>query len=991
MESNSRSIAAKCAKVALLLIAVAGFLVSDVRLPIFYENGLGSSIFPPVLVGVVVMTLGAELFGWVYSGLLVPGFIAPIIILEPRSAVLMAVEAILSYLFVLGLSTLGTKTDLWSEFFGRERFFAILIVSVGVRLLLEAAVLPHLGILISGEVSSVGFVFVPLLANMFWNSGLRKTFWPVSCSIFLTWLITRYLLIEHTNFSLSRLNLIYEAASIEFASGAKSQIILLTAAYLASRSNILYGWDFNGILVPSLLALVVVYPTKYVATLVEAISVLLIAKFIASRKRFETTTIEGPRKTLFLFTISFLVKMVIDATLGLRWPGLTAIDFYGFGYILSTLMAAKMWQKGASIVLLPILRTSLFAALVGNVLGFTLSFIGKQEIVASTDARARVLRMHSKELSRQLLLSKMRLNSKEVVTPDRYLQFARLFEQLSESQNSGRQDFERYVAELVSLDCELVLFVNDDGTTSDILLREVKENAGFGFVLFSAKPHNSLLIYALDAHRNLGSLQLADKLYRKLGAGILIATEKSEVGNLLCARSEMAVLELRSRVSMTAVTTVNVKNCLPEALSLTELRSLLGDFNLVTDAPLIGSSEGYVQLIASQAKIDSVLAAPEEVENAYLVEWFFRQRRAVSSVNIAPDEAKFYDEELLRSLLIGADTPSVRSAAKTTGYQLLSFRSGDVTANFDNLAAYKVLRSVVGNQTTVVINKRRSGLPVIIEVPRPFSEPNALLFAFQLMDYLDAWALIISGSDENDALFDIAHRRVQSLMSSAGQFPLVVQVRSSIGERYDVVLNAGFELTDISALTPAASKFVEKLQYIGQKIAFYDGSLEMLRYAGKQNTQARYSARFPKSFLTLWKLTPLPVSLYEEAQLSRKRLAMLGVSQLVGDFRKWATTQKRLARPTDISDVISALARYSRYHNINDLEEALSIARRIGFTTICYYDGPSCQTFLVLLYGDKLAYVLRLSLLADDKIFKGANDLDRFVYDEKLVGLRFNE
>jgi xanthine/uracil permease len=65
------------------LLLVGFFLASNINLPLFYENGLVHSVFPPVLIGIIILTLGSELFGWTYSGLLVPGFLVTVLIVEP--------------------------------------------------------------------------------------------------------------------------------------------------------------------------------------------------------------------------------------------------------------------------------------------------------------------------------------------------------------------------------------------------------------------------------------------------------------------------------------------------------------------------------------------------------------------------------------------------------------------------------------------------------------------------------------------------------------------------------------------------------------------------------------------------------------------------------------------------------------------------------------------------------------------------------------------
>jgi len=64
------------------------------QLPIFPENGLSNSVIPPVLVGLGFSTFFTETLGWNFSGLIVPGYIAPIFIVKPVSGIIIVIEAL---------------------------------------------------------------------------------------------------------------------------------------------------------------------------------------------------------------------------------------------------------------------------------------------------------------------------------------------------------------------------------------------------------------------------------------------------------------------------------------------------------------------------------------------------------------------------------------------------------------------------------------------------------------------------------------------------------------------------------------------------------------------------------------------------------------------------------------------------------------------------------------------------------------------------------
>jgi gamma-polyglutamate biosynthesis protein CapC len=144
---------------------------------LFPERGLAQSLHFAILVGVIVQLLLTEWFGWVFSGLPVPGYLASVFVFRPVAGVVMLVEALVTFVIVRWLSERFSRTGASSQLFGRERFFMIVLVSVLVRQHSELYALPLVGRLIAehtgGEVRlesdlfGIGLVAVALLANKF--------------------------------------------------------------------------------------------------------------------------------------------------------------------------------------------------------------------------------------------------------------------------------------------------------------------------------------------------------------------------------------------------------------------------------------------------------------------------------------------------------------------------------------------------------------------------------------------------------------------------------------------------------------------------------------------------------------------------------------------------------------------------------------------------------------------------------------------------------
>ena len=354
-------------------------------------NGLDRSLHLPIFIGLLVVTYFTEAFGWTYAGLVVPGYLAAVSLAAPVTTLLITVEAILVYFFVSIIGQWIPKVGAWSTSFGRERFFLFIVVSALMRVVFEGVLIPRLPFAWvqghSRELYSVGLVLVPLYANVFWNSGFLHS----APRLGIVSLITFggvLLLSKWTNYSVSHLLMANESGASEFMRSSNAQIILLFGALLGARGNVLYGWDYNGILVPSLLAVAWYAPKKLFATFAEAILVYLLSKWVTSKPPFSRMLIVGTRRMLVVFSIGLILKFTLGYTLLRFAPSVELPDYLGFGYILPSLLAVKMWNKGQiGVVLMPTIQVSLLAFLGGNVLGYEMN-----TVTSSFTARAVNLR-----------------------------------------------------------------------------------------------------------------------------------------------------------------------------------------------------------------------------------------------------------------------------------------------------------------------------------------------------------------------------------------------------------------------------------------------------------------------------------------------------------------------------------------------------------------------------------------------------------------------
>lgn len=355
-------------------------------LALFPSSYLSHSVITTVWVGIWVISFFNLRFGWVFSGLVVPGYLTPLLLIKPISVAVIVFESIITYLLVYLISEVAGKRGLWTNFFGRDRFFALLLGSVFVRLLFDGWLLPALNIWsvehydfsldYQDSLHSFGLIIVALIANQLWKPKLFNGLLQLVITVGITYLIVRFVLVEYTNFSLSNIGYLYEDIAGSILASPKSYIILLVTAFIASRMNLFYGWEYNGILIPSLLALQWYQPSKIIISLVEAYIIFALATLLLKSTFFKQINMEGARKVLFFFNVGFIYKVVLSLVIVEFLPEYKVSDYFGFGYLLSTLIAVKIYDK----VSIPLfsratLQTSIVSIFIATVIGYMLSLM----------------------------------------------------------------------------------------------------------------------------------------------------------------------------------------------------------------------------------------------------------------------------------------------------------------------------------------------------------------------------------------------------------------------------------------------------------------------------------------------------------------------------------------------------------------------------------------------------------------------------------------
>ncbi|AZQ69199.1 hypothetical protein EF888_19920 [Silicimonas algicola] len=883
-------------------------------LDIFPEGSLASSVITTTWLGVFVVAFFNLRFGWVLSGLVVPGYLVPLLIAKPLAAGVVIVEAIVTYLIVWTFSERWSGGRTWSSVFGRDRFLALVLTSVLVRLVFDAWALPELGAWLverhgirfdyRSDLHSFGLIIISLLANQFWKPGLLRGLASAAVTIGVTWLLVRFVLIEFTNFRISEVGYLYEGFASSILASPKSYIILVTTAVIASRMNLLYGWDFSGILIPALIALQWYQPVKVLASFAEAFVVLGVATMLLRSRFFADATIEGARKLILFFNVSFAYKLLLGHAL--LWTGweIKVTDYFGFGYLLSTLMAMKMHEKQiAARFSRAVLQVSLVGAALGSLIGFALKPVRLPDAwlpapptpTESLPAVAQVEELGD-AVVRATMGAYLTLGGAGIsqATPGELDAFRRGVELLLE-RGAEPEAMARASALLAEARFDLSL------ANGRYLILSGKGAAHGGTYVLDPSASGGLTVQvpdplevpllvsagaALLGEPGVGALAVAGTSSRNGGEALGVA---GELGTFFQAFHEMldAMGTLQLRGSLGPGARLQVDGAIPDVLDLPRLQVLFGDLevdfgggeeaNLQRDTARGGFAELFVGEEAVRNALAGLgaLATVAKVEgtsslDGFLVEWMLDRIAQAGSKEYRPprtEELIYLDRAvlapLLESLAAGPEPDAARLAAIDTSaraldYQLLLHRhrrsgsdhvlllprpKGDSSRRHWGAFAFRV-----GGQGSYAVY-----------VPRPLPDIGTLEAGLALYGALKARALLVAGAHPGagrggeadvlraDAPFSLYALASRAVVRQAEEEPLMhLLVRGMAAPlEGDVASLEALLAFDRSGLgeeppTALAGNLRRDLLELGFEVGLVDGGADRVRYEIGQVPLARH-------------------------------------------------------------------------------------------------------------------------------------------------------
>lgn len=687
-----------------------------------------------VWLGVWVVVFFNLRFGWVLSGLVVPGYLVPLLLVKPWSAGVVVFEGTLTYLLVWLYSEKISKFSGITNFFGRDRFFALLLASVLVRVICDTFVFPAIGEYVNSSFNlhfdyrnnlhSFGLIVIALIANQFWKPGLQRGFIVLAVTVFITFLLVRYVVMPFTNFSIGNLAYMYEDLAASMLAGPKAYIVLLTTAFIASHFNLKYGWEFSGILIPALLALEWYQPAKLLVTFLETFIILSVASQLLKARIFQRTTIEGARKLFFFFNVSFFYKLLLGHIIVVFLPMYHISDFYGFGYLLSTLLAIKMHDKElAAVITRASLQTSLFSLVVATLIGFGLGFVpnfysisdidtSTGDVTTYTQTRRTLRDFIQKE---QVLIHKtVSRNSVPVPLPEEIDVFREALRLLQNSIEAQDQQSRRRAFNLLGR----LQYTVHKIEGKFLVLSEQEPKRGWGMYILNLNTKNKLQVQIPDPLGEWGTNYAGLSMFtafncnsmaiggskRKAnddGSADVLTTNNSffyifqqifgihEVIQLraLTEKNRPRILANSSLVNtldkdITSLLMVNTS--LPEGLPLADVKADIGDFEVLWDPPpaknvLRNSGQGSFSeffltrkdrqtLLFKRVLPTESLSSTESIVTIIdsLEGWFFKHKDTLadkgSGLYIPPtlEELLFWDKELLTPLLRFLQSSKIR-------------------------------------------------------------------------------------------------------------------------------------------------------------------------------------------------------------------------------------------------------------------------------------------------------------------------------------------
>ncbi|WP_372369618.1 poly-gamma-glutamate biosynthesis protein PgsC/CapC [Candidatus Uabimicrobium sp. HlEnr_7] len=993
------------------IIQFVQWLFEQLFLGIFPEGSLDQSIVTTVWVGVIVVAFFNQRLGWTFSGLVIPGYIAPLAIAKPMAAGIIIVESLITYAIVHFYSEVLSRLKIWSSLFGRDRFFALILVSIIVRLIFDGWLLPATSVFIEqhyqtsfdyqSNLHSLGLIIIALTANLFWHKGIIRGIVPLATTVFVTILIIRYILMEYTNFNIGSLEYMYTDFALSLDASPKAYIIIIVSAIVSSRMNLLYGWDFNGILIPALLTLYWYEPIAILFTLIEMSIVLLTATAILKLPFMANKTIEKSKKVVLFFHITFAYRFILGYVF--LWSEIgtgRANDLFGIGYLVSTLMAVKIHEKQIFWRLVRAnLQTSITAAALANVVGFFFILVPWNYFI-NKPLNKSVKEIHVTKMSARVFLEKELLNTYKNKVYSTYQR-----PNLGELYNfkKGIRNICEYLGSRQQQNLlQANIYLQNSGyqlykTPNYIYLKEHKHN-GRGIYIFSLVTNKKLLLsipFPIEEKTFLPAIHLFSQTQARIVA--ISNTSISELNATTASKTFFhyfhSVLEsykhdivqirsnIRSKNSLAASLWIN--NNIPRDLDLQALQKSLGRLDVQLQPLPEGniqrsdSQNNFIELVLGETSLYELLSQNNNIYSKKTVNEHITEHKE----KIAPRNSNLYQPPKIEELLFFDElvfTPLVklqRQFPSKLNIQVL-IKKIKLINIYAGYVGYKTILVKDDKNYYLIVQentktyKKYQGLyilrlteytPYFIQAPRPLFEKYTFEFASQLFFDKKAMALAVSGAhifSSNTNTSDLLHRDnkvnmlnlfYQVILRENFTKPvLAIQIRAfSLKENRaypasDVLMSSS-QLKTNSRLSFLANTLFRSLINQNLSVTIVSGDQQTSPYSVYNFFQARYLKQLSKKELVVLWLSPYIRDEYNQSKLNFKarQINALNIKK-IQDLSKFM--QNRTLKDSSSKKIIKDLQLYTSYQDIIILYQLMKKSSYQFY----YYVDPESQKIIIL-------------------------------------------
>jgi len=967
---------------------------------LFPENGLDQGLHAPILSGLLITAWFAETLGWGFSGLIVPGYLAAVFSVTPITGVTVVVEALLTYGLVSLLGDQLARTRAWGTFFGRERFFLFLVASILVRIVMDLAVLPtvaaQLGFSHSYELYSIGLVLVPLLANALWTAGIVRGSIQVAVVTGLTFLFVQYVLVPGTNLSLSSFELAYESVTVSFLALPKPYLVLLVGALLAARANVLYGWDFGGILVPALLALAWYEPTRFAATLLESVVIYAVASHLVRVPPLSRMLIEGPRRLVLCFVIGFALKVAIGFGAEAWWPHVQMAGAHGFGYVLSSLLAVRMWRARRVLpVLVPTVAVSLGGFLAGNALGFSFE-VGPRLLAGGERHLISEPVSDRPHAGFELLLSDTAPKATQIdAAPIPGLEGLR-----SEPGALGKLMHD------LSQGVEVSAGTRGFCAASGLTVRRAPRRAGGSWFVLRPWTHeadaltpalhvaiaspsaSSWIVVAQPDERASPSIVIAHRVAELLDARAVVLDTARPRGDSTVAPVLATLLSevksprvLRIEETGDAELTLRVVGAVPPSLTPGALTDALGapvtiEWAGPGDDALASSGDAVRLRVPTSMAGDlagAILGAPDVLHwpDADFAAALTTRSRELTSVGPRGYQSPTVDElRLFSSVLFPAmedatvdPGPWPRAVAARLGYRFVRTEVGDALALVELPGPGRR-----GHASWVVRGGLGGAVGKTVEIPTPRFSAGTIAAGLAVRDAVAARSLIMAGAlpyagdgtrmetgriDRRGSYYQRIHELLLSKAMPAIAVLGIPEDRQIDG--VDVVLSTGADAPRVEMRPAWSATFEDALIARGLETRWFDGGAASRAFSGGGDPAVTYARRFHEGQMLLaWFSRSLRRD-WQRARADRTALRA-GAEVQRGDPIDLGLRMVAAAKGScDVARAASPFRRYAEERNPYDLLEGLHVAD--GCVTSVVQDPDTAHTYAVVASKGRLQLV----------------------------------